>query len=68
MTYDGRMLGENYGRGYTGRSYHVTGGHEAEAEEAEREKKPNRFGMFVLRLFGGKGKPLPPDRRPPHTR
>ncbi len=47
--------GPNYRRGYTGRDFHVTGGHEAEAEAAERAKKPNRFGMWVLRLLGFRG-------------
>jgi hypothetical protein len=45
-----------FGKGYTGFSYHVTGGHEAEARAAEEAKPPNRFGMFVLRLLGFKGK------------
>ncbi len=45
-----------FGKGYTGFSYHVTGGHEAEAEAAEEAKAPNRFGMLVLRLLGFKGK------------
>lgn len=53
-----------YGRGYTGRSYNVTGGHEAEAKAAERAKKPNRFGLLLLRLLGDKGDPEP-MRRPP---
>lgn len=34
----------------------VTSGHEAEAKAAERVKKPNRVGMFIVRLLGGKGK------------
>jgi hypothetical protein len=55
-----------FGRGYTGFSYHVTGGHEAEAEEAERAKPPNRFGLFMLRRLGFKGNPEPPPEPPPH--
>ncbi len=51
----------NYGRGYTGRSFHVTGGHEAEAYKAEMSKKPNRFGMLILRLLGYRGTPPPPS-------
>ncbi len=46
-----------YNRGYTGFNYHVTDGHEAEAESEERAKPPNRFGLFLLRLLGFKGKP-----------
>jgi hypothetical protein len=60
------MWGANrYRSGYTGRSYNVTGGHEAEAKAAQRAKPPNRFGLFVLRLLGYKGKPGPGDAGPP---
>ena len=60
------MWGANkYRRGYTGRSYNVTGGHEAEAKAAERAKIPNRFGLFVLRLLGFKGSTDPMKRPPP---
>jgi hypothetical protein len=45
----------NYRRGYTGRDYHVTGGHEAQAEAAERAKKPTKIGRLVLRLLGFRG-------------
>jgi hypothetical protein len=45
-----------YRRGYTGRSYNVTGGHEAEAKAAQRAKKPSRVGLFVLRVLGYRGK------------
>jgi hypothetical protein len=52
-----------YRRGYTGRNYHVTGGHEKEAEAAELAKKPNRLGLLVLRLLGLRApKPAPPIR------
>jgi hypothetical protein len=44
---------------------HVTSGHEAEAKAAELAKKPNRFGMLILRVLGLKGSPPPP---PSHTR
>jgi hypothetical protein len=44
-----------YGRGYIGRDYHVTGGHETEA--AQWAKAPCRVGIFVLRLLGFKGTP-----------
>lgn len=55
-----------FGRGYTGISYHVTGGHVAEAEEAVRAKPPNRFGLFMLKLLGFKGNPEPPPEPPLH--
>jgi len=32
----------------------VTNGHEAEAKAAEMAKKPNRLGMFIVKLLGGK--------------
>ncbi len=44
---------------------HVTSGHEAEAKAAELAKKPNRFGMLILRLLGLKGGP---PRPPSETR
>jgi hypothetical protein len=34
---------------------HVTKSHEHEATEAQRRKKPTRFGKLVLRLLGFKG-------------
>jgi hypothetical protein len=46
-----------YRTGYTGRSYNVTGGHEAQAKAAEQAKPPTRLGLFVLRVLGYKGKP-----------
>lgn len=55
-----------YRRGYTGRNYHVTGGHEREAEVAQRAKKPTRVGLLVLRILGFRGgppKPALPARR-----
>lgn len=60
-----RMGWPNYRRGYTGRDYHVTGGHEAEAEAAQRAKKPSRFGLLVLQLLGYRGtvEMLPDARR-----
>ena len=51
-----------YRRGYMGRDYHVTGGHEPEAEKAQRAKKPTRLGLFILRHLGYKGV-LPKQRR-----
>jgi hypothetical protein len=41
-----------YRRRYMGRDDHVTGGHEAEARASLRAKKPNRVGLFVLKLLG----------------
>jgi len=34
---------------------HVTKGHEREALEAQRRKKPSRIGEFVLKMLGFKG-------------
>ena len=71
-----------YRRGWTGRDFHVSGGHEAEALAAERAKKPNRLGMWVLARLGYRGPepeprqipppsptsgPRPPDQRPRRT-
>jgi hypothetical protein len=53
-----------YRRGYTGRDFHVTGGHEAEARAAQRAKKPNRFGVWVLRVLGYE-KSVPGEQKPP---
>jgi hypothetical protein len=51
---------KRYRQGYTGFDYHVTGGHEAEAKEAERdrerEKPPNRIGKWLLKRLGYSGK------------
>jgi hypothetical protein len=51
----GTRLGNRFNRGYATFSYHVTDGHEAQAVEAEREKRPNRVGVLVLRLLGYRG-------------
>jgi hypothetical protein len=62
-------LGGGYSRGWTGRNYHVTGGHEAEAKAAEQAKEPNRFGLWVLQKLGYKGPdPVPPHEAPPPRR
>jgi hypothetical protein len=42
----------------------VTSGHEAEAKAAEMAKKPNRLGMFIVRLLGLKPNQTPEARRP----
>jgi hypothetical protein len=39
----------------------VTKGHEREAVEAQRRKKPSRIGEFVLKMLGYKGE-VGPDR------
>ncbi len=41
-----------YHRGYTGRDFHVTGGHEREAKAAQRAREPSRPGVLVLRILG----------------
>lgn len=53
-----------YRRGYAGRNYHVTGGHEREAKAAEMAKQPNPIGLLVLRLLGLRV----PKRRPALSR
>ncbi|MGD0311756.1 MAG: hypothetical protein ABSC90_04780 [Acidimicrobiales bacterium] len=56
-----------YHRGWTGRDYHVTGGHEAEAAAEQEAKKPNRLGLWILRKLGYSGpEPEPPHRAPHH--
>lgn len=50
-----------YRRGYTGRNYHVTGGHEREARAAQLAKPPNRLGLLVLRLLGFRAPSRPPQ-------
>ena len=54
---------KGYGKDYTTFSYHVSGDHEREAYEAEMAKRPTRFGMFMLRLLGFKGKPPEPQAK-----
>ncbi len=49
-----RMVAK-YRRGYMGRDYHVTGGHEEEAKAAQKAKKPSRLGVFILKRLGFKG-------------
>jgi hypothetical protein len=56
-----------YHKGWTGRDYHVTGGHEAEAKAAQEAKKPSRLGMWFLRTLGYKGPvPTSPTQPPRH--
>lgn len=42
----------------------VTSGHEAEAKAAEMAKRPNRLGMFIVRLLGLKSSQTPEAHRP----
>ena len=51
-----------------GRDYHVTGGHEAMAQAAQRRKRPSRLGLVVLRMLGYKGRPLGPETKAPSPR
>jgi hypothetical protein len=37
-------------------NFNVSSGHEPEAREAEAAKTPNRFGMWILKVLGYKGK------------
>jgi len=56
-----------YRQGYTGRDFHVTGGHESEAKAAQEAKKPNRFGLWIVRKLGYRAPdPTPPHQSPPH--
>lgn len=57
----------NYRRGYMGRDYHVTGGHEAEAESAQKRERPTRIGLFILRKLGFKGTVAPPLETSPFS-
>jgi hypothetical protein len=54
------MKWPRYSRGFTDFDFNVTDGHETEAEAAEKAKRANRFGVFVLRLLGFKGTPPEP--------
>jgi len=60
-----RMVSK-YRRGYMGRDYHVTGGHETEAEAVRRATRPTRLGLLVLRLLGYRGVPPRPHRENPN--
>ena len=55
-----------YRRGWTGRDFHVTGGHEAEAKAAQEGKKPSRLGLWMLRKLGYLGPEPTPPHQPPH--
>jgi len=52
----GRVRYAGYGR----RKILVTDGHEAEAKAAQLRKRPNRIGLFFLRVLGFRGEVDPP--------
>jgi hypothetical protein len=56
-------VGEANPRGYNFQ-IRVTSGHEAEAKAAEMAKRPNRLGMFIVRLLGLKPKQDPEGHGP----
>ena len=69
--YCGPVRWTDYRRGYMGRDYHVTGEHEAEAQAAQRARRPTRPGLFVLRLLGYRGtraRPRPKRSSPGHEK
>jgi hypothetical protein len=38
----------------------VTDGHEADARAAQLRKRPNRIGLFLLKVLGLRGQVIPP--------
>src|ERR1700733_820365 len=58
--------GGGYHQGWTGKDYHVSGGHEAEAKADEEAERPSRLGLWVLRKLGYKGPDPTPRRKTPH--
>jgi hypothetical protein len=59
----GRVRYAGYGR----RKILVTDGHEAEAKAAQLRKRPNRVGLFLLRVLGFRGQVAPPTGQEGHT-
>jgi hypothetical protein len=55
-----------YRRGWTGRDFHVTGGHESEAKAAQVAKEPSRLGLWILRVLGYRKPVATPPHQPPH--
>jgi hypothetical protein len=45
----------------------VTDGHEAEAKAAQLRKRPNRIGIFLLKLLGFRGQVAPPTAQRAHV-
>jgi hypothetical protein len=45
----------------------VTDGHEADAKAAQLRKRPNRIGIFFLKLLGYRGQVSPPIKQRDHA-
>jgi hypothetical protein len=45
----------------------VTDGHEAEAKAAQLRKRPNRIGLFFLKVLGFQGHVTPPMGQTSHV-
>ena len=45
----------------------VTDGHEAEAKAAQLRKRPNRIGLFLLKMLGFRGEVIPPTAQRNHV-
>ncbi len=63
----GRRPGGGYHQGWTGKNYHMTGGHEAEAKAEQVAKGPGRLGLWVLRKLAYEGPEPKPAPRAPTT-
>jgi hypothetical protein len=50
------------------RRIRVTDGHEAEAKAAQLRKRPNRIGLFFLRVLGFRSEVPPPTGPRAHAR
>ena len=48
------------------RRIRVTDGHEADAKAAQLRKRPNRTGLFFLRMLGFRGEVAPPSDQRGH--
>jgi hypothetical protein len=59
----GRVRYAGYGR----RKILVTDGHEAEAKAAQLRRRPNRIGLFFVRLLGFRGVIAPPPAQGGHA-
>ena len=45
----------------------ISDGHEAEAKAAQLRKRPNRVGLFFLRVLGFRGEVAPPTSQGGHA-
>ena len=45
----------------------VTDGHEAEAKAAQLRKRPNRIGLFLVKVLGFRGQVTPPSGQRGHA-